>query len=199
MTTLTRRSFVAASSAAALLPIAASPADTAADSRTEPAAGYQFFNQDEARFVESACARLIPADAAGPGALEAGAPLYLDAQLAGPWGTGDRLHRSGDWQAGSPALACTPALFVRTALHALDLELQQRGTSFHLMPPDAQDAFLGALRRGDANLGVWSRGFFDLMLQLTVEGFFSAPRRGLPRDRIPWRLSGFPGAFATRS
>ena len=196
MTTLTRRSFVAAAGAAALLP--ASAALTKAAPATS-ATAYLFFNAAEARFIEPACARLIPFDANGPGALEVGACTYVDAQLAGPWGSGELLHRTGVWQPGSPAPAGTPARFVRTTLHSIEQELRRRGRSFDLMPLHAQDLFLGALRRGDAGLGGAARGFFDLLLQLTVEGFFSSPRRGPSRGRIPWQVSGFPGAFSRPS
>ena len=66
------------------------------------------------------------------------------------------------------------------------------------MPAHGQDAFLASLRNGRVDLGVSSRGFFELLLQLTVEGFFSRSH-GRLRDRIPWQLTSFPGAFATAS
>ncbi len=67
------------------------------------------------------------------------------------------------------------------------------------MPAPAQDAFLAGLRRGEPRLSVCSREFVDLVLQLTVEGFFSNPQNGPPRDRIPWQLSSFPGAVCAPS
>src|SRR5437764_1104013 len=78
---------------------------------------YLFFKPDEARFVEAAVARLIPADANGPGAIEAGVPNYIDRQLGGDWGAGDRLYRSGPWQPGLAGqgyqLPLTPSELIR--------------------------------------------------------------------------------------
>jgi len=64
---------------------------------------YLFFNADEAALIEAAVARLIPKDDEWGGALEAGVPNYIDKQLAGAWGAGERLYRSGPWQPGTPS------------------------------------------------------------------------------------------------
>jgi gluconate 2-dehydrogenase gamma chain len=87
-------------------------------------ATYLFFNKQEAQFVEAAVSRLIPKDDQWGGALEAGVPNYIDKQLAGSWGAGERLYRSGPWQPGTPQqgyqLPFTPAEFYRTGLRALN-------------------------------------------------------------------------------
>src|SRR5438309_6156126 len=54
--------------------------------------GYVFLNPVEAAFIEAAAARLIPSDATGPGAIEAGVPRFIDPQLAGPYGAGDQFY-----------------------------------------------------------------------------------------------------------
>ena len=61
---------------------------------------YRYFSTEEARFIEAAVARLIPADETGPGALEADVPRFMDLQLDGPWGAGAGLYRSGPWRPG---------------------------------------------------------------------------------------------------
>jgi len=90
---------------------------------------YLFFNDDEAAFIESAIARLIPKDDQWAGALEAGVPNYIDKQLAGAWGAGERLYRNGPWQPGTPSqghqLPFTPAELFRTALGAINKELSK--------------------------------------------------------------------------
>jgi len=80
---------------AGAIPAAASPICAAAAAATI----YVFFNSEEAAFIEAAVARLIPADEEWPGALEACVPNYIDEQLGGAWGEGERLYRSGP---GSP-------------------------------------------------------------------------------------------------
>ena len=52
--------------------------------------GWTFFNPDEAEFVKAALDTLIPADATGPGAMEAGCATYMDRQLSGAYGRGAR-------------------------------------------------------------------------------------------------------------
>src|SRR5271168_2068435 len=47
----------------------------------------RFFTAAEARVVQAACERIFPSDASGPGATEAGVAIYIDRQLAGPYGS----------------------------------------------------------------------------------------------------------------
>ena len=46
----------------------------------------RFFTEDEALIVAAAAARIFPSDDSGPGAREAGVAIFIDRQLAGPWG-----------------------------------------------------------------------------------------------------------------
>jgi gluconate 2-dehydrogenase gamma chain len=46
----------------------------------------RFFTEDEALIVAAAAARIMPSDDSGPGAREAGVAIFIDRQLAGPWG-----------------------------------------------------------------------------------------------------------------
>lgn len=163
---------------------------------------YTFFNAAEAAFMEAAVARLIPADDNWPGALEAGATNYIDKQMAGAWGAGERLYRSGPWQKGQPnqgyQLPLTPAEEFRTAIGAINKDLDGKGTPFAKMSPQDQDAYLKALETGDQDLGgVPARTFFADLWEMTVEGFFSDPVYGGNRDMISWRMIGFPGAYAS--
>ncbi len=211
MDKLTRRSFVTTVGAATVVAAGALFAPSAAAAALQPAkppgvAGpvkptYLFFSAEEALFIESACERLIPADESGPGALGAGVPHYVDKQLGGAWGAGERLYRSGPWQAGTPSqgyqLPFTPGELFHASLRAIDRELEARGTPFHHMAVEAQDAYLKSLECGAQDLdGVPSGVFFDLLLKMTVEGFFSDPVFGGNRDKVAWRMIGFPGAHA---
>jgi gluconate 2-dehydrogenase gamma chain len=114
VTEVTRRALFKATGAigAAMLPAGAAietaqakapPAPTQAAMASLCAAAaekptYVFFNSEEAAFIEAAIARLIPADEEWPGAFAACVPKYIDKQLAGAWGAGERLYRSGPWQ-----------------------------------------------------------------------------------------------------
>jgi gluconate 2-dehydrogenase gamma chain len=213
MVQLTRRNFVSSVGAAVVAPAAAvaiAPEGAAVSGENSaPAAAdapdakplYLFFNAAEARFIEAACERLIPADEAGPGALGAGVPNYLDKQLGGAWGAGERLYRSGPWQPGTPSqgyqLPFTPAELFHTALRAINRDLEKRGAAFADLAADAQDHYLKSLETGASDLdGVPAAVSFDMLLKMTVEGFFSDPVYGGNRNMAAWRMIGFPGAYA---
>ena len=210
---MTRRRFVSTLSAVTAAPAAAllisapslAAQATAQGGSPSPTSGsqpvYLFLNAAEAQFIEAACERLIPADELGPGALGAGVNNYFDKQLGGAWGAGERLYRSGPWAEGTPSqgyqLPFTPAELFRAALRAINHDFESRGTQFSALGPDAQDAYLRTLEAGGQDLnGVPSAVFFDLLLKMTVEGFFSDPVYGGNRDMAAWRMIGFPGAFA---
>jgi gluconate 2-dehydrogenase gamma chain len=178
-------------------------AAAAGGAETHPAqqqSTYLFFNADEAAFIETAVARLIPKDEQWGGAVEAGVPNYIDKQLAGAWGAGERLYRSGPWQSGTPSqgyqLPFTPAELFRTALAAINKALSQ--TPFAKMSADQQDTYLASLESGGIDLGgVPSEVFFAHLWDSTLEGFFSDPVYGGNRNMVSWRMIGFPGAYAS--
>jgi gluconate 2-dehydrogenase gamma chain len=208
---VTRRSFVTSLTAASVVPaasvtvgssaLAASTVQAAPATQASVSTTYLFFNASEAAFIEAACERLIPVTEDGVGAVGAGVPNYLDKQLGGAWGTGERLYRSGPWSEGSPSqgyqLPFTPAEMFHNALRAINHNLENLATPFVAMNADAQDGFLKSLEGGGADLnGVPSAVFFDMLLKMTVEGFFADPVYGGNRDMAAWRMIGFPGAYA---
>ena len=62
----------------------------------------RFFSAAEARVIEAACARIFPSDASGPGATEAGVIVYIDRQLAGPYGRDKYRYTKGPWVESYP-------------------------------------------------------------------------------------------------
>jgi len=212
---VSRRAFLRSSGSAALVPTAvvaqtkAPPATPSNASATPPGAApaplrrYEFFRPDEAAFIEAAVERLIPPDDVGPSAIEAGVPGYIDKQLAGAWGAGDRLYRSGPWQQGAPTqgyqLPFTPAELFRTALRGIraDLERATRGP-FEKLAGAEQDAYLTLLQTTPRDLaGVPANVFFESLLGMTIEGYFSDPVYGGNVGMAAWKMIGFPGAYAT--
>lgn len=160
-----------------------------------------FFNPQEEAIIAAAVERLIPPDDVGPSALEAGVVDYLDNQLAGAWGAGERLYRGGPWLTGTPTqgyqLPLTPAELFRTALRGMRQNLQSSGgLSFEQMPGPDQDAYLTALQTEARDLdGVPSNVFFESLLAMTIEGYFGDPVYGGNKDMAAWRMIGFPGAY----
>ena len=155
MANISRRTFIKVAGAAAATFKAAEPgagdtatashASPAATRTTSPRATYSFLNAQEARFIEAAVARLIPSDDTGPGASEAGVANYIDKQLGGAWGAGERLYRSGPWQAGAPTqgyqLPYTPAELFRNAMRGIQDDLaRSQKKAFAELSPQQQDA-----------------------------------------------------------
>ena len=181
---------------------AVAPPAAAPDPASAPATTYLFLNDAEVSFIEAAVARLIPADDRWPGAREAGVPNYIDKQLGGAWGAGERLYRDGPWEPGTPSqgyqLPFTPAELFRTALAAINQQLSQAGTPFAKMSGEEQDAYLHGLEQGGKSLGgVPADVFFAHLWECTVEGFFSDPVYGGNRNMVAWQMIGFPGAYAS--
>lgn len=198
MANLQRRIFLTVSGGAALAPALAQPPSPA--SAAAAPESYRFFNREEAAVMEAAVQRLIPPDELGPSAMEAGVVSFIDRQLAGAWGAGERLYRTGPWGPGLPSqgyqLPFTPAELFRTALRGLQADLQRRGQpALAQMAGPAQDAYLSTLQKGGIDLdGVPSRVFFESLLAMTIEGYFGDPVYGGNRGMAAWQMIGFPGA-----
>jgi gluconate 2-dehydrogenase gamma chain len=162
---------------------------------------FQFFTQDEVEFVDAAVARLIPQDELGPGAKEAGVTAFLDRQLAGPYGAANRWYMQGPWQEGTKSQGyqtrLAPAQYYRVAIKAVDDHCRKafQGKRFAELSPQDQDSVIGELEKGKIDLGdIKSDAFFGILLQNTIEGFFSDPIYGGNRDMVGWKMIGFPGA-----
>jgi gluconate 2-dehydrogenase gamma chain len=176
------------------------PSGGAGASHEAPSTTYLFFNTEEAAFVEAAVARLIPKDDQWAGALEAGAPNYIDKQLAGAWVAGERLYRSGPWQPGTPTQGVSASFHAgRTVPQRNRCDQQGVGTAPICQDESyEQDDYLKSLEAGGKDLGgVPSEVFFAHLRQCTLEGFFSDPVYGGNRDMVSWRMIGFPGAYAS--
>jgi gluconate 2-dehydrogenase gamma chain len=194
-------------SAASRMPPLLASAEALADSMpgvspAAPAAPFRYFTAPEAEFVEAALARLIPKDELGPGAKEAGVAEFIDRQLAGPFGRMERCYRLGPWLEGTPQQGyqspLTPAEAYRFAIAEVEGICQDRhGQRFAELPSAVQDEVLRGLDEGTLPLAsVKSSLFFGLLWQNAQEGFFSDPIYGGNRDRVGWKLVGFPGVAA---
>jgi gluconate 2-dehydrogenase gamma chain len=195
-TSLSRRFFLAGTST--VVAGAALPSSGAAQQASGPAQGWRFFTGDEAAFIEAAVDRLIPPEPEWAGAREAGVANYIDLQLAGPFGAGERLFMGGPFKPGRYTqgyqLPYTPAMLYRRSLGAI---LAAGGRDFAQAPDETKDSFLKRLEQGETDLdGVPSAVFFETLLANTVEGYFSDPIYGGNRDMVGWRMIGFPGGHA---
>jgi gluconate 2-dehydrogenase gamma chain len=158
-----------------------------------------YFDSGEMDFIRAATARLIPTDALGPGADQAGVPTFIDLQLAGPYGRAERWYMQGPWPSGTDSqgyqLRYTPAQIYRQAIAGIDGHCRaQYRQPFARLQSAQQDEVLHALEEGKVDLGdLPSKSFFDLLWQNTQEGFLADPAYGGNRDFAGWKLIGFPG------
>ena len=210
---VSRRNFLGAGGVVALVPVATDAATrprttrpaptTHADGARDEQRPFMFFNAAEAAFIAAAVDRLIPRDALGPSATEADVHRYIDLQLHGAWGAGERLYRAGPWQAGTPSqgyqLPYTPAELFRAALRGIREDLQANGgREFDQLSGEEQDRYLTTLQTSSRDLaGVPSNVFFESLLEMAVEGYFSDPAYGGNKDMAAWAMIGFPGAYAS--
>lgn len=161
----------------------------------------RFLTADERRCVDALIQRIIPSDDVGPGAREAGVGDFIDDQLAGPYGRGERWYMKGPfgealktqgYQSEQP-----PAALYRDAIVALDKHCIAAfdGKAFAELSETDQDSVLKQIEDEEIEFeGVSAQAFFELLKENTIEGFFCDPIYGGNRDMVGWKMVGFPGA-----
>jgi gluconate 2-dehydrogenase gamma chain len=193
--------------AAAVSPSADATAAQQPPGRTPPVAlpapsGYTFFTAPEAAFVEAAADRFIPADELTQGGSALGIATFVDRQLAGAWGSGDRMYMQGPWPKGSSSQGyqspMTPAQFIRAGIAATNAYCRTTfQKEFDRLTIAQQVDVLRSLELGTIALqGVPAKEYFDLLLNAVMEGFFADPIYGGNKDKASWKMIGFPGVIA---
>jgi gluconate 2-dehydrogenase gamma chain len=165
------------------------------------AGAWQFFTAAEARAMEALADRIIPTDPDTPGGKDAGCVVFVDRQLAGPYGRQEGLFVSGPFETGAknqgPQSPLSPAQQYRQWLAAFDRACGAKhgGKAFADLSPDEQDALLHQLEKGELELeGVSGQAFFDQAIKDIQMGFFADPVYGGNRNMVAWNMIGFPGA-----
>jgi len=187
--------------AVAPAPAAAPPAEPA---RAEPES-WLTLTATEAAFVIAAVDTLIPADALSPSGSDCGVAAFIDRQLASAWGGGDKTYRSGPFHTGKPEqgyqLALTPRDYFTTGIAAANAwSRTTHGKEFDRLGGAERVAALQSWESGKAVFDRFSaKGFFERLLTMTMEGFFADPIYGGNRDKVAWKMIGFPGLPATYS
>lgn len=162
-----------------------------------------YFNSEEWRFLNAACARIFPADAHGPDAALLGAPEFIDRQMDTPYGQGQLWYMSGPFKDAAPnfgyQLSLSPRDLYRQAIAAADAYVASAHGGHHFadLEPADQIAVLKTFEKGQMMLGaVPAHTFFEQLRQNTLEGVFSDPLYGGNKKLAGWTMLGFPGARA---
>jgi gluconate 2-dehydrogenase gamma chain len=192
--------------------VAASLAPPAAEAQTPPAAAPAPSDQPqpmltltatEQAFFAAAADAMIPADELSPSGSDCGVAVFIDRQLAGAYGAGARLYRDGPFAKAKPEfgyqLPLNPREFFRAGIAAAnDWSRKTYGKDFDRLADADRVTALKAMEEGKAEFsGVSSRGFFEALLQITMEGFFADPIYGGNRNMASWKMVGYPGLPAT--
>jgi gluconate 2-dehydrogenase gamma chain len=187
--------------------IAQSPAPQAAPApAAPPPAGYIFLKPQEAQFVEAIVDHMIPKDELTGSGTEIGIATYIDRALAGGWGQGERLYLQGPWPKGTPnqgyQLPLTPAALYRAAIGGANTYCRKTyGKTFDGCTAEQKEAFLKDLAGGKITLegGLPGRAFFAVLYQNVMEGMFADPIYGGNKDKVGWKMLGFPGVMANNA
>jgi gluconate 2-dehydrogenase gamma chain len=157
----------------------------------------------QAAFLSAVYDTFIPADHLSPSGTACGLVVYIDRQLAGAWGGGARLYRSGPFLQGKPEhgyqLPLTPREYFAAGIKAANAWTRKTyGRDFDRLAPAERDAALKAMEAGTAEFADFSaKPFFEALYQSAMEGFFADPIYGGNRDKASWRMLGYPGLPAT--
>jgi gluconate 2-dehydrogenase gamma chain len=162
---------------------------------------WQFFTADEGTAVEAIVDRLIPPDTETPGGKDSGCAVFIDRQLAGPYGRFQDHYMKGPFHGGTREQGdqspLTPAQHYRLALVALDKYCRGSfsGSHFAGLTDQQKDQVLKGLEAGSIKLDeVDGKQFFTMLLTDTKTGFFADPVYGGNKDMAAWKMIGFPGA-----
>jgi hypothetical protein len=175
----------------------------------------RFLSLTQRQILAAACARLVPADDDGPGAVEAGAVDYIEGLLGAflvypprIWAGGPFSGRFGGeasfasfhrltaadelaWRTrieGSKGIAERERLGPVAGLQERYTEgLAALGEDFPALPAEEQDHRLRS-----------AGSFLDLLYQHVCEGLYAAPEYGGNRDLAGWRSIGYLGDVQPR-
>lgn len=161
---------------------------------------WYFLTPDEVRTVGAIVERLIPADDLSPSGKDAGCVEFIDRQLAGSYGSSERLYMKGPFQPGTPEQGdqspLDPRQRYRLGLASLDAHCRSTYQKpFADLPGEQRDQVLTGLDKSQITLNaIDAKLFFQTLLQNTMEGFFADPIYGGNKDMVSWKMLGFPGA-----
>ena len=161
-----------------------------------------FFASDEWDFVNAFVDRLIPADDEGPGAIEAGVPVFIDRQMATPYAYGELWYMHGPFRDAPETLGYqlefSPRDIYRKGIAAADQAvLQSFGKRFIELSAADRDVAIARMEAGKLEMQpVPAATLFSQFLNNTREGYFSDPVHGGNRGMAAWKMIGFPGARA---
>jgi len=163
-------------------------------------------SREECAVTEALVAHMWPADHLGASGVDLGIAHFIDRQLAGAFGRGDRLYLNAPFRKGKPEhgyqLAFTPEGWYKAGIAALTRHcMDAHGKPFDQLSAQEREAVLIQASTGKATSGLDLAAWFNgLFYPLFVQGAFSDPIYGGNRGKAAWKMIGYPGlpAFYSR-
>jgi gluconate 2-dehydrogenase gamma chain len=165
--------------------------------------GYQSLGLEESATTEALVAHMWPADRLTVSGVELGIAVYIDRQLAGAFGRGDRLYLQGPFRKGKTQhgyqLPLTPEAWFKAGIAALnDYCRGAHGKSFDRLDAADRELALVAVSEGKAKSGIDLSAWFNgLFYPLFTQGAFADPIYGGNRGKVGWKMIGYPGLPGT--
>ena len=210
---IARRNFLLGAStavAAGLAPPAAAeaqqpPAPAGASAPANEPSTHLTLTETEVAFFTAAADAMIPADELTPSGSDCGIVTFIDRQLASAWGGGAKMYRNGPFRKAKPEygyqLPLTPRQLFTAGVVATNAWTRKvYGKDFDRLAAKEREDALKVLEQGKAELDDFDgKIFFEALLQIVMEGFFADPIYGGNRNKVSWRMIGFPGLPAVYS
>jgi len=166
-----------------------------------PNVALMFFTPNQYQVTQAAVERIFPEDANGPGAKELNAAIYIDHQLAGPWGSNVKDYRLGAFykaeeNQGPQTKLLRKDLFLAGLDSLSTYSIKQYEVDFKELEATQQDEVLLAFSEGKVELygKVSSAQFFSLLRTLTIEGVYADPMYGGNNEMLGWSMRKYPGS-----
>ncbi|HEX3806241.1 MAG TPA: gluconate 2-dehydrogenase subunit 3 family protein [Gaiellaceae bacterium] len=165
----------------------------------------QFLTAWEFDYVTAMAETIWPTDDLGPGAREAGVGYYIDGQLAGSWGKGNRFYLNGPFYTPADTghgwqVPMTPADIYRAFLPGYDNYVRHTyGAGYPNLTAALQTTAMTDLQTGKASIPIGgatayaSSDFYALFRENVLEGMLADPSYGGNKNMVGWKFIGFPG------
>lgn len=175
---------------------------TAHEPAANPNEALMFFNQEQYQTAAAAAERIFPKDESGPGAKDLNVAIYIDHQLASPWGVNAKDYMMGpylkpDEKQGGQLRILRKDLFLLGLNGLNDYSNKKFKKKFIEIEAKEQDQVLVDFESGKAgNLsGVSTTAFFNMLRTLTIEGAYADPMYGGNKDMQGWKMRKYPGSY----
>ena len=177
---MTRRDMIAISACGVSAAVIAALGAERVDGQDSLRVPLRFFSARQAKIIEAACERIMPSNESGPGAKDAAVVIYIDRQLAGPYGHDKYRYTQ-------------PPFFESMPEHGY--QGKENPSEIYTAGIDQLGDFLSlTAEQQDAKLiSIEKSLFFTLLRTHTLEGTFSDPLHGGNAGMAGWKMVGFPG------